>query len=133
MKALSLVGLFLICVTSTTLFAESSPDDKALKDTQELLRSQSQRDKAIKESPDAANADRAVEQLTGTAEGKQQVYELASDVMANLVKQTNGDTAKMNQLLEEAKKNPEAFANTFSSDQKQKLRDISQKIPAKMP
>ncbi|MBI2605332.1 MAG: hypothetical protein HYW49_04550 [Deltaproteobacteria bacterium] len=50
-------------------------------------------------------------------------------MMENLVKESGGDPEKMRTLIEEAKKNPSAFAARFSPAQKAKLNAVAEKIP----
>lgn len=107
--------------------------EKALEQTQATLKDPVLREKAIGNSKDAQSADNAVQQIAGNAVQSQKIYELAAQVMSDLVIQSKGDPKAMEAILENAKKNPEALANTFTPEEKKMLTEISQNIPAKLP
>src|SRR5690348_7596925 len=106
---------------------------KALQQTQELLKDPAARAQAAQGDAQAAAVEKQVEQLGGTPQNTQAIYDLAADVLGNVAKDAQGDPDKMMQLLEKASKNPEAFGNQFTPEQKQKLRELSQKLPQAQP
>lgn len=95
--------------------------------TQELLKDPEFRAKNAKESKPAAELDSHIKSMTKNPATEQQIYELAAEVMGNMKDLTPEQMAK---VVDEAQKNPEAFANNFSASQKNKLHDISDRIPA---
>ncbi len=129
MRPATLLALLLFLAIASSLKGEQTP----LQQTQNTLIDPVQRQKAIGSSPSAQSADSSVQQLTASPAQTQKVYELASKVMGDLVQHTKGDPKQMESVLENAKNNPEAFANTFTPEEKKMLNDISQNIPAKMP
>ena len=109
---------------------------KGLEDTKALLNSASQRNEFIKTDKNAQAADAKVEQLTGSGANKDAVYGISADVMDKLTKSTNGDPAKMQEILSDAMKNPEGFYNQYFDDSsKAKVRGVAGKInqPATNP
>ena len=111
----------------------SQPDvhtQEALTKTQDLLRDSQKRQQAIREGgPAAQKADETVQRLTGgDPQLNQMIYSLSADVFANLVNMSHGDPKLIQQILEDVKKNPAAFAESFTPEQRQKLREISERL-----
>jgi hypothetical protein len=106
---------------------------KAVADTQKVLSLPSEREKVIKASPDAAAANKALEQLGGSPEANQQIYELASQIFGNLATEANGDPDKMQKILDQAKQNPAAFAAKFTPAQQAQLGIIANSLGTKLP
>jgi len=101
---------------------------KALQQTQALLTNPAERQKAVKTTPDAKRVDDAVNEMAGGKPVSNDVYSLAADVFANMVKQSNGDPVKMQEALEKFQKDPASFANGWTPEQKKKLRDLAGKL-----
>lgn len=116
--------LTLVAVAAFSAFAESDP----AKETQELLRNARERQKLIQQDPKSREADDQVKALAGTPENTEAIYGLAADVMGTLSKQAEGDPNKMDEILQRAMENPEGFANSFTPEQKQQLRELGMKI-----
>ena len=109
---------------------------QALDKTQALLRDPSQRANAAGKDSAAHDADANVSSLTkGNAQQSQEVYEISAEVMENIVKQTNGDPVKLQALLQEAQKNPQAFLNSMSSAQQGKVHSLANQLdqPSQKP
>ena len=121
---LTVVFLFHVkTVHSETLTAEQQ---KALNGAIEELTNPEKRSAAIKNSPKAIQSDQMVKQVGG--EHSEEIYQLAAKVMESLAAQAEGDPDKMDKILEKAQKDPEAFAKTFSPEQRKMLNDISKKV-----
>lgn len=105
---------------------------KGLEDTQDLLRSKSKREAAIKGDKKAEDADAKLGALAGSEQNKEGMYDLASQVMEKITIDAKGDPQKMQKLLLEAQANPQAFYNKyFSAEQKEKVRGIANDIEKK--
>ncbi len=121
----------------TTPFAYAEEDvDPAIKDVQDVLRTQSKRDEVIKADTKAQQADAfALQAVGGNQNLKNDVYDVSADIMATVHKLSGGDAAKMNALLQKALQNPGEFLKSLPADQQAKIRDIAaktekQKAPA---
>lgn len=129
MKNLFLTILFLVPVA-----ALAEPTDKAnqqaLEQTQQLLKDKDLRNKAIEGSDSAKAADSYVKKSSSDPDG---VYSLSAEIMADLVKQTDGDPAKLQKLIDEARRNPSAFGENLSTEQKEKLKKLAQPRQAESP
>lgn len=134
----------LLLTTALTLsvshaaFAQSSGLDansqKALDETKAMLNNRSQIDAFTKSNSEAAQADQNVKALMGNnAADTSAVYQLSSDIFETIAKQTNGDPAAMQKLLSEAMKNPAAFAQKLTPEQRAKLSGLAQKAEAVKP
>jgi hypothetical protein len=102
---------------------------EALVRTQAMLRDPQQRAKATSETPQAQFVDKQTQSLAGTPENANAIYDLSADIMESLALKTNGDPAKMKEILDQAKNDPKAFAEKLTPEQRKKLQEISQKIP----
>lgn len=94
---------------------------KGLDDTKNLLKDQRQRDEFIKSDKKAQEVDAKVDALAGSSKNKEEIYGISAEVMEKLTVETNGDPEKMQMILNEAMKNPEAFYNKYF-DEKSKAR-----------
>jgi hypothetical protein len=107
-------------------------DGDPLTKTQNLLRNSEQRNQAIQSDPKSIQVEDFVKKLTGgDAKVKDEIYELAAEIFGDVVKNCDGDVSKMKEAVDKFAKDPDAFARTWNSDEKQKLQELSTKI--KMP
>jgi len=78
--------------------------------------------------------DDKVSALAGTSQNKDEIYGIAAQLMEKIAQETNGDPEKMQLLMLEAQKNPEAFYKKyFNDEQKAKVRGVASKIQANPP
>lgn len=122
--------LILILIASQVQAELDQYDQKALQQTQELLKNPSERNKAIANDKAAKDIDAKTGSLAGSAEKKEEIYSIAAQVMEKITKDANGDPEKMKKLLQEAQSNPEAFYNKFDSSQKSQIQNLAGKIEA---
>jgi hypothetical protein len=122
-------------LTQTALSADDSPGGldaasaEALTKTQALLRDPQKRAQAASANSQAQFVDKQTQALAGSSENTDAIYDLSADILESLVLKTNGDAAKMKELMDQAKNDPKGFAEKLSPEQRQKLKEISQKIP----
>lgn len=122
------LALILCVLGSSFTWAKDGLDSasqEALQQTLQVLMSPGERGKVISGSPDAKQADQQVRDLMGSPENAQRLYELAGKIMETLALQAEGDPEKMAAILENAKRDPASFANTFTPEQKRMLKDLS--------
>lgn len=104
-------------------------EQKGLQDTQQMLKSPHLRKEAIKGSKEAQAVDQKVEALAGSGRNKEEIYDIASQVMETIAVESKGDPDKMQKLLMEAQANPQAFYNKyFTAEQKAKVRNLANDI-----
>lgn len=132
-KLVAILGsIFLISIAS--VYSEDEGLDvasaTALKQTQDLLKDKAARDKAIKGDSHAVEADANAGRVAGTAENKEATYGLSSEIMAYLVKKTAGDPIALQKIMNDAQRNPEAFAESLPPEYQSKLRGLAGKIEA---
>jgi hypothetical protein len=124
--------LLLIVVIAVSNVSNAELDEhqkKGLKDTQDLLRNKKAREKAIGSDAKAKEADAKAGALAGSPENKEEMYDLAAQVMDKITTEANGDPEKMQALMLEAQKNPKAFYEKyFTAEQKANLRNLANKI-----
>lgn len=108
--------------------AKKNPDvEQALRLTQEMLKDPATRQSEINKSPEGKAANAKVKEIAGSPENEQAIYELAASVFATMSDQAGGDPEKMQKILDEALRNPQGFAETWSPEQVKKLEEISAK------
>jgi hypothetical protein len=133
MKLLLTTFVFLTMATFVSETVRAEALDPAVADalnkTQSVITNPSERAKVIQTDPKAKAATQQVSILAGTPENEQKIYSLASDIFGSLVKETGGDVNKMQALIEEASKNPSAFASKFTPAQLSQLSALAKQIP----
>lgn len=124
-----LVLLLSVSFMATTVSFADDDIDPALKDVQELLRTESKRNEVIKDNPKAQQADAfALQAVGGDKNLKNDVYDVSADIMATVQKLSGGDTAKMQQMLQKALQNPGEFLKSLPADQQAKIRGIATQV-----
>ena len=66
--------------------------------------------------------------MAGSPQLAQEVYSLAADAFADLIRSSGGDVEKMSATLERARTDPAAFAAMLSPQTLDRLRALSIKI-----
>lgn len=109
-------------------------DEQGLRDTQQFLKTPKDREEFLKTDPKARSVDKKVESLSGSSKNKEEIYGIAADVFEKIVRETNGDTQKMQKLLEEAQANPEKFYQKYFDDNaKARVRGVATDIERHQP
>ena len=119
--------IFVIFFSYLELYANEN--ESALIETQNFLRNSEQVKNETLKNPNAKKADQIAEITSlGKKEFKQDIYNISADLLPWLVEQTNGDPDKMNALIMEAQKNPEAFYARIPASQKAQIKSLSEAI-----
>lgn len=100
----------------------------ALKKTQQILKEESLRNKEAT-SPEAKQSLDEVQRLGGDKENTEAIFSLSAEILGDLVKQSGGDSVKLQQLIAEAQQNPKAFMEKLTPSQKANLKSIAEKSP----
>jgi hypothetical protein len=100
----------------------------ALAATLRMLADPDARGQVIGSTPGAADIDRNVLRIAGSAQLAQEMYAVAAAVFADLARSANGNTAQMFEALERARLDPHSFIARLSPDTLQQLRELSSKI-----
>ena len=126
MRILILLSLILAVPTAgAQQHANDEHVQKALQQTQQQLRDKNEREKAVNENEKTKAADAYIDQV---GINKDETYDLTADIMADLVKQTEGDPKKLQELMEQAKRDPAAFARSLSPENQRKIQDLAKPI-----
>jgi len=78
----------------------------------------------------SGDIDQQVRALTGSPELTQELYNLAAQVLGELLQSSGGDMNKVFDTLSRARSDPEAFAATLSPQTRDRLKDLSDRITA---
>jgi hypothetical protein len=130
--------LLALLFTANLAQAQSKPLDKdankAVQDTKAMLNDPSQINAYAKENKEAAQANDNVKALMGgNAADTADVYKLSADIFENLATESGGDPAAMQKMLAEAMRNPAAFAQKLSPEQRARLTELAGKAEAHKP
>lgn len=138
MNLVSKSCVLIFALMTPIVFAQNQQTDQAtqnaLEQTQQMLNNPAFRDKAVKENSETRKAHDSVNKLTGGNQNlNNQVYGLSSNIFGDLVRQAGGDEAKLLQLMQEAQKNPDAFANKLTPAQREEIRKLASEIAPPSP
>jgi len=122
------VNLFVSLLIVGMSFQNVNADDisSALQTTQDCLRNQNC-DPSKTDVGKAADQ-RALGAVGGNASIKQELYNIAADVMPILVKQTGEDPAKMQAILLKAQADPVNFLNSLPPEIQVKIKNASNAV-----
>ena len=124
-----LATLLLLALTATSVRPQTLDPAaaNALATTLRMLADPASRGQIIATDPAAAEIDKQVQGMAGSALA-QEVYGLAAEVFADLARNSGGDPKRMNEALEQAKSDPAGFAAMLRPETLQRLRELSTKI-----
>ena len=126
---------FCVLIVLTALQARADDFEDPLESTVKLLNNPTERDQAIKGDSKAEKTDALVKSLSGgNADVANKIYQLSGQVFEKMMKDNNGDPAKIKAALSAAALDPKTFADTqLSGDQRQQVRDLAGQIEKKDP
>lgn len=95
--------------------------------TRQMLLDPSQREEFLKKHEDARAADQKVINAVG-AQNKEETYQIAADIMDNMLKETNGDPQALQKIMQDVQTNPEAFYQRLTPEQKKRIKGLADQI-----
>jgi hypothetical protein len=120
--------LFLVLmILSSTIVKADLETQTAVQEVQKQMHNPKFHQEAAKFSPQAKQVEVQVKGLAGTPENEQEIYNLAAEILGNM---KDSSPQEMQKILEEAQRNPSSFAEKFTPEQRKKLEEIAQKLPA---
>jgi hypothetical protein len=124
-----LASILLLTLTATPLHPQTldPASAEALAATLKMLADPAMRGQVIATSPAASEIDRQVQGMAG-AQLAPEVYGLAAEVFADLVRNSGGDPKLMSEALDRAKSDPAGFAAMLRPETLERLRALSVKI-----
>ena len=99
-------------------------DQEALKKTMELLQNRMQREKVMKDDPEARQADETARQLLGDGADLEKFYKLSAQIFRNVAKENGGNVNEMMKQITKGKKDPHAFLNNMTDEQKAMIKEL---------
>ncbi len=125
----SILFLFIFTLSQNTF---SQFDQNALNQAQQVLRSPSERQDVISRDQKAQQADQFATQAVGNDPAlKNEMYNLSADVLNHVMKMSQGDPAKAQELLMNAMKDPKKFMNSLPAAEQDKVREIANSVEKK--
>lgn len=126
------IKLFLVVTVfwSVTVAELDSPSHEALEKTVKAMINPTERAKAFQENPKFKEGEAGAEMLVqGNEAQKQQLYELAAKVLQGLAKKSDGDPAKMQEIVSKGSQNPGQFMQeNLSAEQLNQVRELAAEI-----
>lgn len=124
--------IILTVLLSGPVGANQQETDDALVKTQEAMSKPGFAREAEKMSPQAQKAVQNVRTVTGgNAQMEQAVWQVAAEIFGNM---KGKSPEEMQAALAEAQRNPQAFANSLTPEQKRKIEDIAKQLqPSSTP
>lgn len=107
--------------------------EESLKRTQDLLRNQRRLESEGLQTPEAKAQHQRAKELMGSPENTAALYDLSADIFGPLAAEAGGDPVKMQEILQKALANPEAFAARLTPEQRARLKDMATKAEARKP
>ncbi len=108
-----------------------SASDQALIETQNLLRSRTEREKLIQKDQKAKKADDQVTSVVGEGQIKDEMYDVTAGIMKYLVEKYSGDAEKMQAEMLKAASDPKAFLSSLPIEYQNKIRAMASEVEAK--
>lgn len=122
------VNIFVFLLVVGMSFQNVYADDisSALQKTQDCLRNQNC-DPAKTDAGKMADQ-KALEAVGGNASNKQELYNIAADVMAILVQQAGEDPTKMQAIMLKAQSDPVSFLNSLPSEIQARIKKVANAV-----
>lgn len=126
------ISTYFIVLNFSRLHAQTDASSQnAMRQTQELLKNKEEREK-VAIDPKGKKVIQDIKTLTGgDKKSEEEIYGLAADLMPLLMEEAKGDPNKMMEILQEAQKDPEAFAKRWTPEQRKKLKGLADKLGTK--
>ncbi len=120
---------FLFTILAASVSFSQVENDYAVTETQKALRDPKAREKIFTQDTGAGIAHKNAQTLTnGNAQLDQEMWELAAELVPLLAEKGSSDPAQMAQYLEEMRRNPASFIEQFKGPQREKLKNLADKI-----
>ncbi len=130
-KALFAVVTFLtLGVLAPAHAQQGDPGSAALADMLKALTTPTAKGAPPLGGAGSSELDQQVRALTGSPQLTQEVYNLAGQILGELMQSSGGDMNKLFDTLERAKTDPSGFVDALSPETRDRLRELSEKIAA---
>jgi len=113
-------------LNATATKTDAQINAEALRKTQDLLRNQAERQKAIANDPKAQSVDSNAKALLGA--NTEKAYELSAQLMERIVAETGGDPQKMQKLILDLQSNPQSLEKYLSPAQRDLIRQMASDV-----
>ena len=120
----------LLILTFSLLGQMDDHTSKALEQTMQLLTNMGELRQEAAKTPQGQASMSQLDRLGGSEAQNEAIMKLAAEVFQKMVKDSNGDIGKLQEKMKEAQKNPERFAESWSSSEKQALKEIARGLPS---
>lgn len=123
------VFILIVCLLgiSFSSFGQDNNSKEAISKTQKDLKNPIARKKML-DTKSAKDADAAANALAGDKGNLDEMYGISAELIGVIGEKAQGDPKKMQEYLERAQKDPEAFLKSLSPAQQEKIHQLSKKI-----
>ncbi len=123
------VFILIVCLlgVSFSSFGQDNNSKEAISKTQKDLKDPVARKKML-DTKSAKDADAAASALAGDKGNLDEMYGISAELIGVIGEKAQGDPKKMQEYLERAQKDPEAFLKSLPLAQQEKIHQLSKKI-----
>lgn len=127
MRKISLLSLAALLLAPAAFAADlDAASSSALQQTTSMMADSALREEAIKGDEEAMKAAANVKKLAGGDKQKEEeMYRIANEMFAKIVKEENGDLDKVQARLDAYMKNPDSLGAGMTEAQKSAVRQLS--------
>ena len=123
---------FFISIQTKAQSADQPADPKSqVEQIQKNFTDKSAREKYIRETPQAAVADKELTHLVGNGELKDQSYQTSAELFKYIMDKNANDPKKAQEDLMRAMQDPEKFINSLPESIKNKIKNIAASVEKK--
>lgn len=105
-------------------FGYDSKADTSLTQTQDLLRNKNLRNNAVNSSQSAKDAHQKALNLLKTDENVDKAYNMAAQMMEQIMKEASGDPMKAQEILQKGLADPSGLADRMPAQFKEMLKEV---------
>lgn len=113
----------------SSMISISFAEDLALKQTQLLLNDRGQLNQIFKNDSKARDADEfALKAVDGNEQDRNQLYQISSQILDQLAKESNQDPTKMQEQLLKAAQNPDQFYKSLPYEIQNNVKNVADRV-----
>jgi len=124
--------LFIIVFLGSSAYSgslDSKGEEASLRKTQQMLMDVTARQKFLYKDKDANTVDESAKNIVNNDPKKlEELYSISSSVFEVIAKKAGGDSHKMQELMAQFQKSPEAFLSSMTPEQRQRIKALARKI-----
>lgn len=122
-----LILLAFICFGFSSLAELSKTDEQALQQTKDFLNNKAAREAYLKNNPDAQKYVDMLKNMNMSEAEIDQVFRTSSEVLDKMARDNNGDSQKMQQVIDNGMKSPEQFYKALDPKVQEQIKALGER------